>query len=237
MSTKRLDGAHVQGKLDASECGRLREFQRTAGVEAMSLEAIDGFFAALVCGPEFVAPSEYLPEVWGMDHAFDNEQEMQSILSLLLRHWNHIADTLLKGKNNPSETHVAILDVDAAGFMSGNAWAEGFMKGVRLRPGTWRRLMLDPKDSGWLTAVLALVHEHSSDAALRSPLLARDKRAQLLTLMQASVPRIYKYFEADRRRARVATTAKAREMPKLGRNDLCHCGSGKKFKTCCLSLQ
>ncbi len=25
-----------------------------------------------------------------------------------------------------------------------------------------------------------------------------------------------------------------REMPKIGRNDPCHCGSGKKFKKCCM---
>jgi uncharacterized protein YecA (UPF0149 family) len=27
-----------------------------------------------------------------------------------------------------------------------------------------------------------------------------------------------------------------RAMPKLGRNDPCSCGSGKKYKKCCLTL-
>jgi hypothetical protein len=27
-----------------------------------------------------------------------------------------------------------------------------------------------------------------------------------------------------------------REVPKLGRNDPCHCGSGRKYKKCCLPL-
>jgi uncharacterized protein len=31
----------------------------------MNLEEMDGFFAALICGPEFVPPSEYVPNVWG----------------------------------------------------------------------------------------------------------------------------------------------------------------------------
>ena len=26
-----------------------------------------------------------------------------------------------------------------------------------------------------------------------------------------------------------------REKPKIGRNELCHCGSGKKYKRCCIS--
>jgi uncharacterized protein YecA (UPF0149 family) len=28
---------------------------------------------------------------------------------------------------------------------------------------------------------------------------------------------------------------KARALPKAGRNDLCPCGSGRKFKKCCLT--
>jgi hypothetical protein len=32
--------------------------------------------------------------------------------------------------------------------------------------------------------------------------------------------------------AREAVETYRREQPKLGRNDPCHCGSGKKFKKC-----
>ena len=30
---------------------------------AMNLEKLDGFFAALICSPDIVQPSEYLPEI------------------------------------------------------------------------------------------------------------------------------------------------------------------------------
>jgi uncharacterized protein len=33
----------------------------------MNLEMLDEFFAALICGPDDVPPSEYLPEIWGGD--------------------------------------------------------------------------------------------------------------------------------------------------------------------------
>jgi uncharacterized protein YecA (UPF0149 family) len=32
--------------------------------------------------------------------------------------------------------------------------------------------------------------------------------------------------------ARAARDAPRRELPKIGRNDPCHCGSGKKYKNC-----
>src|SRR3954454_8519364 len=38
---------------------------RFHGEGAMNLEQLDGFFAALICGPDRVHPSEYLPEIWG----------------------------------------------------------------------------------------------------------------------------------------------------------------------------
>ncbi len=38
---------------------------RFHGDRAMNLEQLDGFFAALICGPDPVHPSEYLPEIWG----------------------------------------------------------------------------------------------------------------------------------------------------------------------------
>ena len=32
---------------------------------SMNLEQLDGFLAALICGPELVPPSKYLPKIWG----------------------------------------------------------------------------------------------------------------------------------------------------------------------------
>ena len=40
---------------------------RLPGQGAMNLEEVYGFFAALICGPETVLPSEYLREIWGGD--------------------------------------------------------------------------------------------------------------------------------------------------------------------------
>ncbi len=34
------------------------------GVPAMNMESLDGYFAALICGPDMVLPSEYLPGIW-----------------------------------------------------------------------------------------------------------------------------------------------------------------------------
>jgi hypothetical protein len=52
----------------------------------------------------------------------------------------------------------------------------------------------------------------------------------------AGVMNIYRYFRAEQVRAKhssLASMTSRRVQPKIGRNELCPCGSGKKFKHCC----
>jgi len=52
--------------LTDAELDRLGDFLKNCkGGKAMNVEALDGFFAALIAGPETVMPSEYYPEVFG----------------------------------------------------------------------------------------------------------------------------------------------------------------------------
>jgi len=78
--------------LTEPELDRLGEFLKgCGGGEAMNVEELDGFFAALVASPDVLMPSEYLPEVFGCEmdaHEFGSLEEAKNILALLMRHWN-----------------------------------------------------------------------------------------------------------------------------------------------------
>jgi uncharacterized protein len=53
-------------RLTDAELDRLGDFLESCkGGKAMNLEQLDGFFAALIAGPEIVMPSEYYSEVFG----------------------------------------------------------------------------------------------------------------------------------------------------------------------------
>ena len=112
---------HLAGALD-----------RFHGEGAMNLEQLDGFFAALICGPDAVPPSEYLPEIWGGDmaneEAFSSRQQLKDFLDLVLRHWNAITDTLQSG-----DVHLPLLLEDEHGIAHANDWAQGFLRGIALR--------------------------------------------------------------------------------------------------------
>ncbi len=93
----------TQQSLNDAELDRLGDFLEGVGAPAMNLEMLDGFFAALICGPETVLPSEYLPQVLGEGHCFDSNDQAAEILGLVMRHWN----TILGGPADPQQLKVS----------------------------------------------------------------------------------------------------------------------------------
>src|SRR5262245_42240265 len=88
--------------LTDAEFDRLATFlARFANDCAMNLEELDGFLASLICGPDIALPSEYLSEICGRDLLIEGADfdgpDLNDFLSLLLRHWNVVANTLHSG--------------------------------------------------------------------------------------------------------------------------------------------
>ena len=92
------------------------------GGRAMNVETLDGFFAALIAGPEAVMPSEYYPEVFGGEMSdtceFSSLEDENEFLGLMMRHWNDIAGTLFR-----DEIYEPLLIEDKDGIPQGNNWA------------------------------------------------------------------------------------------------------------------
>jgi yecA family protein len=67
--------------------GVLKQF---GGKQAINVEQLDGFLAALICYPSDIPKAEYLPEIWGdemiNDEAFAAQPIVQDFLSLVARH-------------------------------------------------------------------------------------------------------------------------------------------------------
>ena len=208
---------------------------RFGGQAGINPEELDGFFAALICGPSNVLPSEYLPEILrdGIVDAMSTQSALQELISLVTRHWNTICNTLRSG-----DVFTPLLLEDDKGNAHGNDWASGFMRGMDLRMEDWLPLLRDEEHAGPLVPIFALAHEHDPDPAMRpykEPISA-EMRDRLIVGVAAGVMKIYKYFEAQRSLGvglQSAATTSRRIAPKIGRNDPCPCGSGRKFKHCC----
>ncbi len=206
---------------------------------AMDLEELDGFFAALYCCPELVPPSEYLPEILGdgleNGEVISGIETAQLLMELIMHHWNAVGDAL-----NGGDTFIPLLLEGEDDAQAGKNWALGFLEGVEMRKDLWAEILDDEDNAGWFVPIFALVTEDHPDPEMRPypEKMTTEQREKLLAGVAVAVTDMYDYFEPHRRQA----AASRMEFPgvkgrKIGRNDPCYCGSGKKYKKCCGAIK
>jgi uncharacterized protein len=179
-----------------------RDYQRLSTTLArfqkqncMNLERLDGFFAALLCGPMPVKPTECLPLILGEafddERAFPSEKALEQFVDLLMGHWFDILNTL-----QHAEPFQPWLEPDEQGQVHGNEWAEGFMTGMELMNDDWGLLFDDAEHAGALEPIMALAFEHHPDPDMRPYLEQTDpeQREAWLAAISPAVSEIYRFF-------------------------------------------
>jgi uncharacterized protein len=116
--------------------------------------------------------------------------------------------------------------------VSGNQWANGFLRGLRLHSESWSVLLQDQLEVHLMVPIFTLAHENSPIAELRSGVISDAQRTDLIRRATAYLTLIYRYF-APYRELALSREPLKRGSGKVGRNDPCPCGSGKKYKQCC----
>lgn len=223
-----------------SELETLGEFlDQMAEDGAMDLEELDGFFAALHCCPELVPPSEYLPEILGEGlengEVISGIETAQLLMQLIMHHWNAVGDAFREG-----DTFIPLLLEDEDGKADGHNWAVGFLEGVEMRKELWSEILDNEDTAGWFVPIFALVTEHHPEPEMRPypEKMTEEQREDLLAGMAVMVTEMYDYFEPHRREAASLRMEYApAKSGKIGRNDPCYCGSGKKYKKCCGAIK
>ena len=148
----------------------------------------------------------------------------------MMRHWNTIAGTLFKG-----EVYVPLLLEHEDGTAHGNDWAHAFMRGMSMCHDGWAELVNDDEHGGCLIPMMMLCHERDEDPEMRPEPISPEQREDVIAHIAAGLLGAYQYFRAQREAyAKTTFTHEPRcSVAKIGRNDPCPCGSGKKYKRCC----
>jgi uncharacterized protein len=221
---------------------RLKRIQ-TAG--ALSLEGVDGLFCALVASSELTAPSDYLPVILGSDPGqsggFADLDDANATMSLLMRYWNSVVADFER-----ESIHIPFIVEPGIDGISGRAWARGYRQGTRLAPLGWDELWTSTSEEQWMS--IPIVAGEVDPEWPKEP-LTDEKREALLEGMMLAASRAFKHFAQARHEGALSMVSArddyqdaddyypdtyVRESPKVGRNELCPCGSGKKYKKCCL---
>lgn len=206
---------------------------RAAPFGGLTLEGLDGFLTALAVGPELVMPGEWLPAIWGSrEPRWESPVEAGQVYGQLLSFWN---DVLRRTALDPTEQ----LDAEDRAIFGdddaprGQAWADGFLDGVEFAPEGWNdwceehdwidEALLDMEALTWPAVPDGFVPDDGG------PALEDGTREGIVGELPATVHRLHRHRLVQES----ARTPIRRGTPKVGRNDPCPCGSGKKFKKCC----
>ena len=221
--------------------------------ETPQWEFCEGFMAALVCSRRVIEPDEYLPVLLDPE-AFANAEQRDSFMALWSRRWAEVELGLaadVKSLDDELAYHPEVMDIRGAvaalpdeerAAMAGEAlpsfaqvWAVGFMYAVENWPDEWTPPR-DKEAQKWLdeslTAMVTLTEDDTDEPTLAvfdedgppSVSVAR------FNAFADAVWAVYDLREMWRNIGPRVETVRKEATP--GRNDLCHCGSGKKYKKC-----
>jgi uncharacterized protein len=209
-----------------------------APTTAMPALELDGYLTGVIVTPQAapIRPSAWIGGLWRDDDPiFADEAQINAALGAVALRYN----ALIRDIDRSLERLEAERIVDYRPlFVTGDqkpshdavrAWARGFWRAMALAPATWSKLVEDDRTKiivepfvGFFDVGGVDPHEIPNDI---DDLL--DAEAALIPRMILILRKLARIREAAGRPAPLARRAK------IGRNDPCHCGSGKKYKRCC----
>jgi uncharacterized protein len=212
--------------LEPSDLEALAAFLESdeAPSDCMTMSELDGFLTGIAVGPELVPTSEWLPLVWGDDSGSADDHKVDAMLTAIVARYNEILGQVEALAVRP------ILWIDRDGSELPFDWAYGFMEAVGLRVRAWRPLLRSETDSALMFPIHAFCVDEN-DMPLCE--LSREEEDALLDqaseILSSGVNAIAAYWREKSSKPLVTH----RNGVKIGRNDPCPCGSGKKYKKCC----
>ena len=216
-------------QLDGFLLNRIDDDTDTTGKDEGVLESstLDGFFTAIISGPQMIMPAQWLPAMWGDYEPDWDEKTFKRVFSLLTRHMNSIADHLM---HEPQSYEPLFLQSEFEGktVTIVDEWCCGYMRAVELSIAQWQ---LDSLDMSTLITPIRMFGTEEGWKKLADMNKAEDENMR--QSITPNVREIYLYWLARRESEPVNAPFKNEQAP-VGRNDPCPCGSGKKYKKCCL---
>ncbi len=191
---------------------------------------VDGLLTAAAIGPERTYPHEWVRAVF-QDHRFEDADTAQASSALLSLMHNEILSDLRRMRADYSPRFLRDAEVGEDVALAGQ-WANGFVTGMLLRGDAWAALVDTNEAMTVLIPILVfLTREDGTPLLTQCAEEIADLREEALPLLGPAIYNVYQYWQAHSRRSQPKAIDPLR---KTGRNEPCPCGSGKKFKKCCL---
>ena len=216
----------------------------------LKFHELQGFLFAIACSPETIAPSEWLPIIGNdEDLKFGDQNEAQEILGLIMTLYNETNTGVLE-RSNSMPAGCAFHEDMSENFEDGSSvsqWSRGFAAGHDWLAETWEEYLFGELDEecGATLMVLSFFSTRQLAEAYFSDMRPGKRQrgdepfeefAKTMRKMCPDALASYAHigrsiFEAILEHDSGSGEPAASE--KIGRNEPCPCGSGKKHKKCC----
>ncbi len=188
---------NVNAPLTDEDLTRLDDFLSSdaSGEESLYPDEIHGLMTAMICGPEMIVPSEWMPLVFAGDPDFADARQAEDIMGLLMRMHNSIASTLQAGTEYqpllPQSEDIEDADSVAEG------WCRGFMMGMSLRGEQWME-HLEGDLGNMLFPIIALAGEPPDFSSEEDPIepISAEEMTDLCDMLPDSVAAVYAFWRA-----------------------------------------
>ncbi|ESQ75223.1 UPF0149 family protein [Asticcacaulis sp. AC402] len=203
---------------------RLDKLEAALDAHGMNLSIFDGYVTALWVMPE-VPTDQWMTHVLSREDGESTDVD-PALPGVIVDHFNAVGFDLRTEVYNP------IYWLDEDGTEMWELWAEGFGRAIAHRPEFMEATMTDEESEAAqaLGFMLALAGLALGDEDLAEEITDGDVdelKTHASELLMQGLVELY----TARRRANGSDLP--RQVTKVGRNDPCSCGSGKKFKNCC----
>lgn len=182
-----------------------------------SVNFISGFFAAILSSKKIVGTQTWLEFLFESPQE-ENIDSLNNLLQALLPIHNHIAMGLYDDEFKPMILESRkLLNWDESFVTSLSEWCVGYCHGVELCTRDWVKEQYEYSIPMAIFAGVVDIEEQD---------LSESELQELLECIPDIAQSVYNIGFDTREDEQIKN--------KVGRNDTCHCGSGKKYKKCCL---
>lgn len=205
----------------------------------MSVSAIKGLMFAVANAPVAVPPDRWLALALGTKNPeFESEQQGKDIRHILFNLLEKVRATISSGQEVlPEECRAE--DIYSAEFSRLQEWSTGYGQGCQLLMDVWTEVLKHPKvkpmEDAWSSCMVLLNVWSKAESLLEKAKKKDGPDVNKMLLAMPAVAREMAVMCHDIQEVWQQALSKPDPVTvqKVGRNDLCPCGSGQKFKKCC----
>lgn len=189
---------------------------------------LDAFLTALLCSPTLIPSNQWIARIWNFHKPhWQNDEDFERYMNLLFRYYNSLNYCLQAGREFYAAEFEYRPKLDGTYTTIYGDWTLYFLEGLE-----FVGIQSLPAD---IQPNLDLIRKYNDDAQDINILnsMSNADFEQKANEIEDAVFNIFKYMYHNVYLPSLEQEPYVRKGRKIGVNEPCPCGSGKKYKKCC----